>query len=69
MRESLIKDGNFTRPTRMLLSIFGIVMCVIGLWLDIYLIAFVGMVVGAVGMYASKAAALGIKPFGGSDNR
>lgn len=53
----------------MLLSIFGIVMCGIGLWLDIYLIAFVGMVVGAVGMYASKAAAVGIKPLGGSDNR
>ena len=36
----------------MLLSIFGIVMCGIGLWLDIYLIALVGMLVGAVGMYA-----------------
>lgn len=52
VKELLIKDGNFTRPTRMLLSIFGIVMCGIGLWLDIYLIALVGMLVGAVGMYA-----------------
>lgn len=69
VKESLIKDGNFTRPTRMLLSIFGIVMCGIGLWLDIYLIALVGMLVGAVGMYASKAAAVRIKPFGRGDNR
>lgn len=52
----------------MLLSIFGMGMCGIGLWLDIYLFAFIGMVVGAVGMYASKAAAVGTKPFGGSDN-
>jgi len=32
-----------------------------GLWLDIYLIAFVGMVVGAVGMYASKSGGSGDK--------
>lgn len=64
MKLKFIKDGNLTRPVRGLLSIFGIAMCAIGLWSDIYLFAFVGMVVGAVGMYASKAAAVGIKPFG-----
>ena len=69
MKELLIKDGNFTRRTRMLLSIFGIVMCGIGLWLDIYLIALVGMLVGAVGVYASKAAAVRIRLFGRGDNR
>lgn len=59
-----VKNGNFTRPVRMLFSLVGIALCAIGLRFDIYILALAGMVVGAVGMYASKASAVGIKPFG-----
>ncbi|MNV12177.1 hypothetical protein D3C71_1027710 [compost metagenome] len=60
----LKKNGNFTRPVRIFLSLIGIVLCALGLRFDIYLLALAGMVVGAIGMYASKASTVGIKPFG-----
>lgn len=59
-----IKNGNFTRPVRIFISLIGIALCALGLRFDIYLLALAGMVIGAVGMYASKASTVGIKPFG-----
>lgn len=58
-----IKNGNFIRPIRILFSLIGVVLCAAGLRFDIYWLALVGMVVGAIGMYASKASAVGITPF------
>lgn len=59
----LKKNGNFTRPVRILISLMGIALCALGLRFDVYLLALAGIVVGAIGMYASKASTVGIKPF------
>lgn len=58
-----INKGNFIRPVRILFSLAGIALCAAGLRFDMYFLALVGMVVGAIGMCSSKASAVGIKPF------
>lgn len=65
-KHTYIDQGNFKRWVRFLLSSVGIVLLYSGLRYDSYLVILLGFLIGGVGMYASKAAMLGIKPF--SDN-
>ncbi|WP_183006176.1 hypothetical protein [Achromobacter sp. UMC71] len=59
----VIRDGNIKRWIRNVLALTGSALILIGLKYDIYLMALLGAVVGAIGMYASQAAAVGVKPF------
>ncbi|MCZ8407404.1 hypothetical protein O9649_06335 [Achromobacter dolens] len=65
-KHAYIEQGNFKRWVRFLLSSVGIVLLYSGIRYDSYLVILLGFLIGGVGMYASKAAMLGIKPF--SDN-
>lgn len=65
-RHTYIERGGFKRWVRLLLSLTGIGLLYSGLRYDSYLVILLGFLIGGVGMYASKAAMLGIKPF--SDN-
>ncbi len=58
-----IENGNFKRWVRGLLSLVGISLLLGGLRYDSYLVILLGFLIGSVGMYASKASMLGIKPF------
>lgn len=62
-KNMLIERGNFRRWVRFLFSLVGIELLYCGLRYGSYLVILLGFVVGSVGMYASKAAMLGIKPF------
>lgn len=61
-----IENGNFKRWVRVVLSLVGIALLFGGLKYDSYLVILLGFLIGSVGMYASKASMLGIKPFSGS---
>lgn len=62
----LIRNGNFKRWVRGVLSLVGIALLFGGLRYDSYLVILLGFLIGSVGMYASKASMLGIKPFSDS---
>lgn len=62
----LIRNGNFKRWVRVVLSLIGIALLIGGLRYDSYLVSLLGFLIGSVGMYASKASMLGIKPFSDS---
>lgn len=67
MKEKFIRDGNFTPWVRGLLCVGGIVIGLLGLKYDRTLIvALVGLGIGAIGGYSSRAHMLGIKPFDNS---
>nr|WP_312477782.1 hypothetical protein [Achromobacter ruhlandii] len=59
----IIAEGNFKRWFRGLLMCVGVALTLLGLKFNVYILALVGVVIGAVGMYAAKASMLGIKPF------
>lgn len=59
----IIHDGNIKRWIRNTLALTGSALILIGLKYDIYFIALIGSVIGAIGMYASQAAVVGVKPF------
>ncbi len=59
----IFKDGNFKRWARTVIALVGLALIAIGLKYDAYWVYTLGMVIGAVGMYAAKAAMVGIKPF------
>ncbi|WYX23434.1 hypothetical protein WJ969_22900 [Achromobacter xylosoxidans] len=59
----IIAEGNFKRWFRGLLMCVGVALILLGLKFNVYILALVGVVIGALGMYAAKASMLGIKPF------
>lgn len=59
----IIAEGNFKRWFRGLLMCVGVALTLLGLKFDIYILALIGVVIGAVGMYAAKAAMVNVKPF------
>lgn len=59
----LTENGNFKRWVRFVLTFAGIALLYGGLRYDSYMVILLGFLIGSVGMYASKAAMLGIKPF------
>lgn len=59
-----IKDGNLTLLSRAVLCITGPLLVFLGIYLKSILILTIGVVVGALGGYSSRAALLGLKPFG-----
>lgn len=60
---AIISEGNFKRWFRGFLIWVGVVLALLGLRFDIYILALIGVVIGAVGMYAAKAAMVNVKPF------
>lgn len=63
MSSRIIENGNFKRWVRFLLSLLGVALLFGGLRYDSYLVILLGFFIGSIGMYASQAAMLGIKPF------
>ncbi|MDH1300251.1 hypothetical protein [Achromobacter sp. GD03932] len=61
--DAIIAEGNFKRWFRGLLIWIGIVLALLGLTFDTYILALIGLVIGAMGMYAAKAAMVNVKPF------
>lgn len=59
----LIKNGNFHPFVRFVLVVGGIGIAYLGSWLASYWIGFVGVIICGIGGYASRANAVGIKPF------
>ncbi|MEX3977781.1 hypothetical protein AB4Y45_02225 [Paraburkholderia sp. EG287A] len=67
LKEKFIRNGNFTPTVRGVLCVVGIAIGIAGLKYDrSLLIALVGLLIAAVGGYASRAHMLGIKPFDNS---
>ncbi|SAL58996.1 hypothetical protein AWB67_02793 [Caballeronia terrestris] len=67
MREYFIRDGNFTPVVRGVLCVVGIAIGFIGLkYDDSLVVALVGLVIAAIGGFASRAHMLKIKPFDNS---
>ncbi|MGU7776368.1 hypothetical protein ACV229_40240 [Burkholderia sp. MR1-5-21] len=64
MKEKLICDGNFSPLVRGVLCFGGMAIGFLGLKYDRTLIvALIGLAIGAIGGYSSRAHMLGIKPF------
>ncbi|MNK80978.1 hypothetical protein D3C87_1007120 [compost metagenome] len=59
----LIKNGNFHPVVRFVLVVGGIGIAYLGAWLASYWVGLLGVVICGIGGYASKASAVGIKPF------
>ena len=67
MREYFVRDGNFTPVVRGALCVVGIAIGFIGLkYDDSLVVALVGLVIAAIGGFASRAHMLKIKPFDNS---
>lgn len=65
----IIRNENIKRWIRNCLVLIGSALILIGLKYDTYWVALVGSVVGAVGLYASQAAAVGVTSFGRQPSR
>jgi uncharacterized membrane protein len=67
MKVKLVVDGNFTPFVRAVLCVSGMVVGLLGLRYDSTLItATIGLFIGIVGGYSSRAHLLGIEPFDNS---
>lgn len=60
----LVKDGDLTPLSRAALCITGPLLIFLAIYLKSLLILTIGVAVGALGGYSSRAALLGLKPFG-----